>query len=85
MKCYFHFDEKSGKKILIPYCWSVLWSDDIRDCRCENETFSKFENQRYNEVLEAKTREIKEMQKEINRLNLRVEFWQKKAKKNDKK
>ena len=48
MKCYFHFDEKSGKKILIPYCCSVLWSDDIRDCRCENETFSKFENQRYN-------------------------------------
>ena len=45
----------------------------------------KFENQKYNEVLEAKTREIKEMQKEINRLNLRVEFWQKKAKKNDKK
>lgn len=85
MKCYFHFDEKSGKKILIPYCWSVLWSDDIRDCRCESETFSKFENQRYNEVLEEKTREIKEMQKEINRLNLRVEFWQKKAKKNDKK
>lgn len=44
MKCYFHFDEKTGKKILIPYCWSVLWSDDIRDCRCESETFSKFEN-----------------------------------------
>lgn len=79
---YWTETEKSGKKILIPYCWSVLWSDDIRDCRCESETFSKFENQRYNEVMEAKTREIKEMQKEINRLNLRVEFWQKKAKKN---
>ena len=44
--------------------------------------YSKIEQRERSKILEAKTREIKEMQKEINRLNLRVEFWQKKAKKN---
>lgn len=83
MKCYFHFDEKSGKKILIPYCWSVLLSDDIRDCTCEKlTTVASFEKERYNNELTAKNSEIVELQKEIKRLNLRVEFWQKKSKKN---
>ena len=83
MKCYFHFDEKSGNKILIPYCWSVLWSNDISECTCEKfTTVADFEKKIYNEELTEKNREILELQKEIKRLNSRVEFWQKKSQKN---
>ena len=74
MKCYFHFDEESKQKVLIPGCWSVVHSNDIEDCNCSNTTFSQFEKQRYNEVLKEKCKIISEYEKEIIRLNKRIEY-----------
>lgn len=79
MKCYFTYDEKSGQKVLIPQCWGTVHSNDIRDCYCP-ETHAEFERKRYNEAIKIKDKEIAEMQREIERLNKRVEFWHKKAK-----
>lgn len=74
MRCYFHFDEKTRGKYLIPYCWSVLNSNDIEDCDCEKyTTFAGFERQKFNEILTEKNKELAEMEKEILRLNKRVE------------
>lgn len=80
MKCYFFYDEKSKRKILIPYCWSVVLSNDIQDCNC-SQSFTQFERERYNDLIKDKNKIIAEMQKEIARLNSRVEFWQNKNKK----
>lgn len=74
MKCYFHFDEESKQKFLIPGCWSVVHSNDIEDCTCNNLTFSQFEKQRYNEVIKEKCKLISDYEKEITRLNKRIEF-----------
>lgn len=81
MKCYFTFDEKSGQRVLIPYCWEVCQSDDIRDCTCRSElNFARFERERYNTTIEKRNAEIEALRKEITRLEKRVEFWYKKAK-----
>ena len=81
MRCYYTYDEKTGERVLIPECWGTVHSNDIRDCQCDKTvTVSQFEKKAYNEMLTAKNREIKQLQKEINRLNSRVEFWHKKAK-----
>lgn len=79
MKCYYTYDEKTGEKVLIPQCWGTVHSNDIRDCYCKP-TFAQFERERYNTILNEKNAEIEALQKEINRLNSRVEFWHKKAK-----
>lgn len=80
MKCYFAYDEKSGNKVLIPYCWEVVQSDDIRDCTCKLAlNFARFQSERYNTILEKRNAEIEVLQKEITRLEKRVEFWHKKA------
>ena len=67
MKCHYIYDEKLGK-VLIPYCWSVVHSGDIRDCTCdtdmENLTFAGFERKRYNEELEKRNNIIKEIRNE---------------------
>lgn len=67
MKCHYIYDEKLGK-VLIPYCWSVVHSGDIRDCTCyqdmENLSFAGFERRRYNEELEKRNNIIKELRKE---------------------
>ena len=43
MKCHYVYDEIAGK-VLIPECWAVVLSGDIRDCTCrdENLTFAQF-------------------------------------------
>lgn len=79
MKCYFHYDEKTKERVLIPECWPVVNSYDIEDCTCQPD-YVGFERKRYNEAIKAKNQEIKYLQKEIERLNKRVEYWHKKAK-----
>lgn len=82
MHCYFTYDEKSGERVLIPGCWSVVNSNDIETCTCKPVNFEKrFEKKVFNEILKSKEKEISELQKEINRLNSRVEFWHRKLKK----
>ena len=52
-KCHYIYDKQAGK-VLIPCCWAVVLSNDIRDCTCRNEdlTFTQFERERYNKELE---------------------------------
>ena len=77
--CYFTYDERSGERVLVPGCWSVAISSDIETCTCKPRNFeNRFERKEFNEILKSKEKEIIELQKEINRLNSRVEFWHKK-------
>lgn len=63
-KCHYVYDEIAGK-VLIPGCWSVVMSDDIRDCTCssgnEDLTFAQFEREQYNKELEKRNAIIKEL------------------------
>lgn len=60
-------------------CWGMVHSDDIRDCQCADETtFAQFERKRYNEVLKEKCKIIADYEKEIVRLNKRIEILSKK-------
>lgn len=54
MKCHYVYDRIAGK-VLIPGCWPVVMSNDIRDCTCRNSKSSE-------------TEEIKKLKKEIRRL-----------------
>ena len=78
MRCYYHFDEKTKKKILIPHCWGVLHSNDKSDCTCVPDSFAQFEKERYNKVLAEKCDEINGMRGLIDQLNKRIEFLSKK-------
>ena len=63
MKCHYVYDKQAGK-VLIPGCWSVVMSDDIRDCTCSTGkelTFAQFERERYNQELEKRNAIIKEL------------------------
>lgn len=64
-KCHYIYDKQAGK-VLIPCCWAVVLSNDIRDCTCRNEdlTFAQFERERYNKELEKRNSIIKELQSE---------------------
>ena len=84
MKCYFTYCEETGERVLIPQCWGTVHSNDIKDCCCATETanYARFEKKQYNDTIKEKNAEIEALQKEINRLNSRVEFWQKKKQNN---
>ena len=63
MKCHYVYDKIAGK-VLIPGCWAVVMSDDIRDCTCsvgEELTFAQFEREQYNQELEKRNAIIKEL------------------------
>lgn len=63
MKCHYVYDKIAGK-VLIPECWAVVLSGDIRDCTCsagEELTFAQFECERYNQELEKRNAIIKEL------------------------
>lgn len=62
MKCHYVYDKIAGK-VLIPECWAVVLSGDIRDCTCrdENLTFAQFECGQYNKELEKRNAIIKEL------------------------
>lgn len=64
MKCHYVYDKIAGK-VLIPECWAVVLSGDIRDCTCssgEDLTFAQFERKRYNDELDKRNAIIKELQ-----------------------
>lgn len=63
MRCHYVYDKIAGK-VLIPGCWSVVMSNDIRDCTCsagEELTFTQFERERYNKELEKRNAIIEEL------------------------
>ena len=66
MKCHYVFDKDVGK-VLIPGCWSVVMSNDIKDCTCTIEPSSPegFERKRYHDELKEKNKTIKELQKQV--------------------
>lgn len=69
-KCHYIYDPKYGK-VLIPHCWSVVNSGDMARCTCRSypKTEAQFERQEFNEILQAKNKYIKDLEKENARLN----------------
>lgn len=65
MKCHYE-NVKGVGKVLIPGCWSVVISGDIRDCTCyrEPQTFEAFARERYNEEVKRLKAKIKELEDE---------------------
>lgn len=63
MKCHYIYTEE-GLKVLIPGCWSVVMSGDIRDCTCHEETFATFERERYNKTVKALRKQVKDLEQE---------------------
>lgn len=70
MKCYYTFDIKSKKKVLIPGCIAVSNYYDIELCTCHSNSssFAKFEKDRYNKILNEKNQIIKELESELKNL-----------------
>ncbi len=77
MKCHYVFDEAVGKA-LIPGCWSVVMSNDIKDCTCtisEPSSPEGFERKRYYEELKKKNETIKELQKQVEYLQNELDTY----------
>lgn len=69
MKCYYTFDSKTKKKVLIPMCYGTIHSFDLEDCICEpplTEYF--FEKERFNKIVEKKNETIQILLSEIEYL-----------------
>ena len=77
MRCYFTEDKIAGK-VLIPHCWEAMLSDNIKNCTCGREplpataTFAQFEKRQYNLTVEQLNSRIRELEKEVNRLNRKL-------------
>lgn len=69
MKC--HYTYHDGDKILIPYCWPVVHTNDMKNCQCRtgNKTFAQFQKEDYNKILQEKEKNIIDLEKENARLN----------------
>lgn len=68
-KCHHIHDEKHGKT-LIPHCWAVVISGNMRDCTCRNQfSFKQFEKQEFNDILKEKLKYIAELEREVNQKN----------------
>lgn len=69
-KCHYIYDQKYGK-VLIPHCWPVVHSGDMSRCTCRSypKTQAQFERQEFNQILQAKDKEIRDLEKENARLN----------------
>lgn len=65
MKCHYENIKDVGR-VLIPVCWDVVLSGDIRDCTCcrEPQTFEAFERERYNKEVKRLKAKIKELEDE---------------------
>lgn len=63
MRCHYEHIKGVGK-VLIPECWPVTLSGDIRDCTCHREpqTFAEFERQSYNQEVKRLKAKIKELE-----------------------
>lgn len=78
MRCHYTYTEE-GEKVLIPECWPVVASGDIRDCICKDKiTWEKFEKERYNKILAEMQEEIHTLQQENEYLTKLVEKLTKK-------
>ncbi|HBG40258.1 MAG TPA: hypothetical protein DDW85_02440 [Porphyromonadaceae bacterium] len=67
MKCHYTYYVENGEKhkVLIPGCWDVVISNNIRDCTCEDAlTPCQFEKERFNEVISRLQDEIKGLRDE---------------------
>ena len=80
MKCHYTYDPEVGK-VLIPGCMGTA-AFGIHRCTCaSNKSFSQFEKEVYNKILEEKNQEITDLEKEIIRLNRVLKNLLKKNKK----
>lgn len=70
MKCHYVYDKEAGK-VLIPGCYGMLHSNDMSNCTCRDfpETLPKFEKKEYNDKLNEQKVYIKELEREVYRLN----------------
>ena len=63
MKC--HYEKIKGVgKVLIPGCWSVVISGDIRDCTCHHTTYAAFECAEFKKEAERLKGIITELEEE---------------------
>ena len=69
MKCHYVYDKEVGR-VLIPGCWSVVMSNDIKDCTCTVEPISTagFERKRYNEEIRKRNAIIKDLRRQVEYL-----------------
>lgn len=68
MKCHYTIDD-DGSKILIPGCMGTA-AMGIEHCTCrEEESFAEFENKKYNDTVKSLVNDIKELERENDRLN----------------
>jgi len=71
MRCHYSYYIDRGKKhrVIIPGCWNVVNSNDIKDCTCMDPlTQFQFEKQRFNNVVEELQIVIRELQTENKNL-----------------
>lgn len=80
MKCHYIYTE-DGLKVLIPGCWSVVLSGDIRDCTCCDESFEAFERERYNKTVKALRKQVRDLEKETIQQNRIIKNLLKKLRK----
>lgn len=63
-KCKYIYTTK-GEKVLIPECWPVVLSGDMRDCICrKDKTPAVYEKEKYNEEVRELRKEISDLEKE---------------------
>lgn len=70
MKCHYIYDRKAGK-VLIPGCMGTA-VHGIEQCTCRNEsaaTYKQFERKEFNETVAKLKKEIRELEKEMARIN----------------
>lgn len=63
MKCHYEKIKGAGK-VLIPGCWSVAISGDIRDCTCHPTTYAAFERAEFKKEVERLKGIITELEEE---------------------
>lgn len=63
MKCHYE-NVKGVGKVLIPGCWSVVISGDIRDCTCHPTTYAAFERAEFKKEVERLKGIIAELEEE---------------------
>lgn len=60
-----HYENVKGVgKVLIPGCWSVVISGDIRDCTCHPTTYAAFERAEFKKEVERLKGIITELEEE---------------------
>lgn len=72
MKCHYIYDKKAGK-VWIPGCWNGIYGPEHCTCRIEK--------QDYNDEDVKLKREIRELEKEVHRLNRIIKKLYKSGKK----